>query len=230
MKKKGFLLASAVGAVLAPVAGQAADMAPVYKSPPPVPVAANWTGFYIGASAGAAWTHGESDHYANDTNVRSQSKTQGIFGGTIGYNWQLGSYLFGLEADGSGLGNSGTHLGSGAYDAERNRINWLVTARVRTGLVVGDTMAYVTGGVAFAGVRNCARCGADSEAVVQDKSSRVGWTVGGGVEHMFTRNWTFAIEGLFVDLGRKVVDNSKVGSFAFTNQAVIGRFKVNYKF
>jgi opacity protein-like surface antigen len=57
----------------------------------------------------------------------------------------------------------------------------------------------------------------------------VGWTVGGGVEHMLNRNWTIGLEGLFVDLGRSTL-NVKTSNLRFSNQAVIGRLKLNYKF
>ena len=53
---------------------------------------------------------------------------------------------------------------------------------------------------------------------------------------MWTRNWTIALEGLFVDLGSKTVTSAGVdgpGTNArqrkFSNQVVIGRLKVNYK-
>src|SRR3954464_2222759 len=67
MKKKGFLLASSVGVALIPVAAQAADMAPVYKSPPPPPLpVTNWAGFYIGAHGGGMWQQGSSNTYEGD--------------------------------------------------------------------------------------------------------------------------------------------------------------------
>jgi opacity protein-like surface antigen len=48
---------------------------------------------------------------------------------------------------------------------------------------------------------------------------------------MLSRNWTIGLEGLFVDLGHTtVVDTVDDASFKFSNQAVIGRLKLNYKF
>jgi outer membrane immunogenic protein len=66
--------------------------------------------------------------------------------------------------------------------------------------------------------------------VASSNKTRVGWVVGGGVEHMWSRNWTIAMEGLFVDLGRAsapLTGTSK--TTRFSNQAVIGRLKLNYK-
>jgi outer membrane immunogenic protein len=231
MRKKGFLLATSAGfAAAAAPAAQAADMpikAPRYYEP-----AASWAGWYIGAHAGAVWQKTDANSayqgFAFDNNTFS--KTGFIGGGQIGYNWQHGNFVFGLEGDISGLGgtNTGQFQNFSGYQY-KSRINWLSTVRGRFGLAVGDTMAYMTAGVAFAGVKNTVH------AVGSDYSSsktRTGWTVGGGVEHMLNRNWTIGLEGLFVDLGKSSfavpIGSGKTGHFQ--NQAVIGRVKLNYKF
>jgi opacity protein-like surface antigen len=109
----------------------------------------------------------------------------------------------------------------------------------------------VTGGIAIAGVRNSATF-QDIEdfgdkpysAAVSQTKTRVGWTVGFGVEHMWDEHWTIAGEGLFVDLGNN--NSTAFGSgppagnvrqtkstplsLKTTQQAVIGRLKLNYKF
>jgi len=224
MKKKGFLLASSVGVALIPVAAQAADMAPVYKSPPPPPLpVTNWAGFYIGAHGGGMWQQGSSNTYEGDWET-TRHKTTGIAGGQIGFNWQNGTGVYGIEVDGSWTGGNKADDGHHGYAGGANSIRWLSTARARMGLAVGNSMAYVTGGVAFGGVSNQFRGKSESK-------SRVGWVIGGGVEQMFTRNWTFAIEALFVDLGKSTADNfgNNKGT-KFSNQAVIGRAKLNYKF
>src|SRR5262249_21502596 len=145
----------------------------------------------------------------------------------------------GLEADGSWLskGSGSSRLLSPVpvtYEVT-GRIRWLSTVRTRFGLVVGDTMAYVTGGVAFGGVKNCVPCVGlpHIEGNKAESKPRVGWAIGGGVEHMLTRNWIIGLEGLFVDLGGRTVSGEGVQPFKtsrFSNQAVIGRLKLNYKF
>ena len=135
-------------------------------------------------------------------------------------------------------------LGQGALDQcvgqfgtrPRIKIRWLSTVRGRFGLAVGDTMAYATAGVAFGGVRTACMFWivVPRNASTVDNKTRVGWTVGGGVEHMWTRNWTIALEGLFVDLGRKTRRpyrwaNRLYKTTTFSNQAVVGRLKLNYK-
>jgi outer membrane immunogenic protein len=231
MGKRGFLIATSAGfaAAAAMPGAQAADM-PI-KAPRYIEPSASWAGWYIGAHAGAAWQRTDANSayqgFAFDNNTFSN--TGFIGGGQIGYNWQHGNFVFGLEGDISGLGgkNTGQRQDSTGYQYQ-SRINWLSTVRGRFGLAVGDTMAYMTAGVAFGSVKNTVNT---DFGTYSSSKTRTGWTIGGGVEHMLSRNWTIGLEALFVDLGKSngpVVDGDK--TTRFQNQAVIGRLKLNYKF
>jgi outer membrane immunogenic protein len=231
MKQKGYLLATASGFAVAAAGGaQAADMA--IKSAPVLAPAASWAGWYVGLNAGANWQQAQTvTAYDGPNGSATSATTSFIGGGQIGYNWQDGNFVYGLEGDISGL----TGKANSALDGKQvsNQITWLSTVRGRTGLAVGNTMAYLTGGVAFGGVKNSAGYIGDPYSKSESKT-RVGWTVGGGVEHMITNtHWTVAMEAMFVDLGQSTgpstgTDHNKSGTFS--NQAVIGRFKLNYKF
>src|SRR5437870_4720407 len=65
---------------------------PVMKAPVYSPMY-NWTGFYLGLNGGGAWGHTSWDH-AGGFDVSG-----GLVGGTAGYNWQTGQFVFGLEGD-----------------------------------------------------------------------------------------------------------------------------------
>jgi outer membrane immunogenic protein len=237
MKKnsKGFLLATAAtGAAAFAPGALAADLPTKAPAPAYIPPAASWAGWYIGVHAGAAWHQAHTTEVYTATVGSSATGTGFIGGGQIGYNWQSGNFVFGLEADGSWLSakaeNTNVVPGSGTYGTE-HKIRWLSTVRPRFGLAVGNTMAYVTGGVAFGRVNNEVLVGTAGSGFA--KKTHVGWTVGGGIEHMWTRNFTVALEGLFVDLGRSTLTQDAGGGFTkttrFHNQAVIGRLKANYK-
>jgi outer membrane immunogenic protein len=243
MNTKTTLLASAAAVVggaalaLTPTA-QAADL-PVKAQPAPYYAPPIWTGFYIGGHVGGA---------AQRNDIWTESAYSGssvIAGGQIGYNWQSGNFVYGWEADGSWLSDAGFEdfPGGGTYGSN---INWLSTVRARMGLAFGPTLAYVTGGVAFGEVEVkdfrgvAAVIGVQptngNGSIIQASTSdvRVGWTVGGGIEHMFLPNWTVAAEGLFVDLGDHKTTlnfgNGKSETVRTNNTALIGRLKVNYKF
>src|SRR5881396_2878092 len=98
-KKKGFLIATSAGFAAAAAAApgaQAADM-PI-KAPQYVQPAASWAGWYIGANAGGAWQQAHEEFFGYSFN-----KSTFIGGGQLGYNWQHGNFVFGLEGDISGL-------------------------------------------------------------------------------------------------------------------------------
>jgi outer membrane immunogenic protein len=227
MRHKGFLLATAAGSVAAASGGaQAADLA--YKAAVMPAPAASWEGWYIGLHAGAAWQQGHANGQPDYASLSQTTTTSFIGGGQIGHNWQHGNFVYGFEADISGLTGEG-RVDNGSKGVLAQKIKWLSTVRGRAGLAVGDTMAYVTGGIAFGGVSNTFNPGF-APGIKSESKTRVGWTVGGGVEHMIDRNWTVGLEGLFVDLGRSTVTIAPFKTTTFSNQAVIGRLKVNYKF
>jgi outer membrane immunogenic protein len=241
MKKKGFLLATSAGFAAAAAPGaQAADMP--LKAPSMVAPAASWAGWYIGVHAGVNWQQAHDNFDVGNgygSGTFSTTATGFIGGGQLGYNWQHGNFVFGIEGDGSGLSGKGSgHSGAPAtpYGTVSNSVRWLSTVRARFGLAVGDTMAYTTAGVAFGGVRNTFTN--NSGAITySDSKTKTGWAVGGGIEHMLNRNWTIGLEGLFVDLGRsnsvagvRTNGTTTVKTTSFSNQAVIGRLKLNYKF
>src|SRR5437016_1047173 len=97
MRMRGILLLSA--AVLAvSTSANAADLrpAPMPTKAPPVAYVTppfSWTGFYIGVNGGGGWGSSHSDLTGHT------STSGGMAGGTVGYNLQMGSWVFGLEAD-----------------------------------------------------------------------------------------------------------------------------------
>src|ERR1700690_4329971 len=104
-------------AVLAAVAvvgfasvASAADL-PVKAPPMVAPVVAyNWTGFYVGIEGGGAW--GSSTHDFNPLGTHSSFNVSGgLFGGTAGYNYQMGNFLAGIEGDLSWASSNGSTIG-----------------------------------------------------------------------------------------------------------------------
>ena len=92
-------LLAAVIAGFAPIA-QAADL---QRSVPPSAVAPayNWSGFYIGAHAGWGFAHNRFRDIPSGFESADFTADGGLAGGQIGYNWQSGAWVFGLEGEGS---------------------------------------------------------------------------------------------------------------------------------
>jgi outer membrane immunogenic protein len=87
----------------------AADLPLKAPAPPPVQ-AVSWTGFYVGGHAGYAWGRSDGDLTFDpgtgpivvfDPSHRTIDADGWLAGGQIGFNYQINSLVFGLEADAS---------------------------------------------------------------------------------------------------------------------------------
>ncbi|WGS17229.1 MULTISPECIES: outer membrane protein [unclassified Bradyrhizobium] len=186
---KTVLLASAGLLVLSAFApASAADMAaraPYVKAPPPAAIY-NWTGFYIGGFGG----------YASENTDASPKMSGGFAGGTIGYNWQAGNIVYGLEADGgwADVDASVTALGI----TTKSRIDSLGTVRGRIGFAVDKVLFYGTGGYAWVDNKISATA---LGVTVSESHFHSGWTVGAGIEAFFAPQWSVKGEYLYRSLG-----------------------------
>jgi outer membrane immunogenic protein len=212
---------TALGLTALATSAMAADLP--RKAPAAVPVqaiqAVSWTGFYVGVHAGYSWGRWDGDLTFDpgtgpivvfDPSHRKIDANGWLAGGQIGFNYQLNSLVFGLEVDASwtnfkGSGSFNTIPGDVNWAIE-NRLDWFGTVRGRVGFAANNFLFYGTGGVAFgqtAGdqvVTNIIPCCLVT-AVASTNENHIGWTVGGGVEWMYSRNWSFKAEYLYVDLG-----------------------------
>jgi outer membrane immunogenic protein len=179
-----------------------------YTSPPLVtkaPVAwteatspgVNWTGIYLGLNAGFSFGGSEWTDSVTGGSTGSFGTSGFVFGGTVGANYQVGSLVFGVEADGDWADASG----SGTFTATSlcaagclTQNNWLSTVRGRAGYALDRFLVYGTGGAAFGNVR------ANFPNDPVSSATKVGWTVGAGVEVALARNWSAKGEYLFVNL------------------------------
>lgn len=157
----------------------------------------------------------------------------GRLGGTLGYNWRTGPWIFGLEGDYSWANISGSSNTCGATSplphACGTKLQSLGTLRGRIGyamVATGNWLPYVTGGLAVGELQAWNALFASSGS-----DFRAGWTVGAGVEASITKNWTVKIEYLYADLGNRQTFNVMPGvpeTVSFT--ANILRAGVNYRF
>jgi outer membrane immunogenic protein len=165
------------------------------QAPPPAyvaPIAYNWSGFYVGINGGGGF--GRSDWSGFGTGGFDVSG--GMVGGTIGYNYQAGPWVFGVEGDldWTNLNGSTTAGGCGVVACE-TRNSWLGTARGRVGYAWDRVLAYATGGLAVGDIE------ANRAGFSSVKDTNAGWTVGGGLEFGLTQNASIKGEYLYVDLG-----------------------------
>ena len=185
----------------------------------------NWSGFYYGIQGGYGW--GDSTHNDPATGLNSGNIDANgwLLGGTAGVNWQSGALVTGVEADLAWANVDGSGGNVAACGAPcTTELNWLGTGRVRAGIAADAYLFYVTGGVAFGGVK-----GGQAGFSGSDKT-RIGWTVGAGVETAVARNWTAKLEYLYADLGEKTAYTAPTGTFNVDYKSHIVRVGLNYKF
>ena len=118
------------------------------KAPVVQAAAYNWSGFYVGVHAGYAW--GDSCPAAERRTI-DHEPTGGLFGGQIGYNWQVNNIVFGVEADlafSTIKGDDSPRLGV-VHDQRRQRHEYLGTARAGTASAQHRILFYETGGFAY---------------------------------------------------------------------------------
>ncbi len=243
----------------------AADL-PTSKGAPVAPVVYTplftWTGFYIGLNAGYAFGQGGSSSYYPATGGFGglpaglspfgsyNTKVDGFTGGgQIGYNWQTGNFVLGLEADINYVDGKKTAsavysiLGVSTLASLRSELNYLGTVRARIGYAaMPNLLLYATGGLAYGDVSNSSvwafNLPGQPGFYGSSSSTKVGWTVGAGAEYGFTRNITAKLEYLYYDLGSSShlgTPNFAAGAglatgASFTNKGSIVRAGINYKF
>jgi outer membrane immunogenic protein len=216
---KKILLAGVALAALSASSAFAADL-PSRTAAPVAPIAAvpvfTWTGFYVGVNAGYGWNSSDPTLYNPATGITYSASNDGGFvgGGQIGYNYQMGSVVLGIETDlqyADITKTSTVFVGATPYTIGHN-MDWFGTVRGRIGFAFDRALLYATGGLAYT----------DGDA---------GWTVGGGLEYAITNNLSAKVEGLYVNIDRgnsgayaPLVYNNKNDEFG------VVRAGLNYKF
>ena len=210
-----------------PVPATADDRLPVAaRSIPPL---YDWTGLYIGLSAGYGFGKSQTDALFSDASMGtplfatgSSSTLDGLMiGAQAGANWQTGRWLFGFEADiqttsqqagpnymcpGAICNATITDVDTPVTVAHDYKLDWFATVRARLGATITpDALIYATGGLAFGGIWHTGTV-FDSTGTVAPlfdvtESTKMGWVVGAGVETHLAGNWTGKIEYLHLDLG-----------------------------
>ena len=223
-----FVTKAAVGLGLSFVAvgANAADL----RRPAPAPYLPplfTWTGFYAGLNAGYGFGNDGTATTVGQVAINNSTvadgarpanvglRPEGFIGGAqIGYNWQTGAFVSGIEADiqyTDFTDNVNAVTIGRAFPGVRNNIfeqklEYLGTVRARLGYAWDRTLVYGTGGLAYGGVNNSATFFGPLPANILQftggqKSTEVGYAVGGGIEQAFWQNVTLRAEYLYYNLG-----------------------------
>jgi outer membrane immunogenic protein len=215
----------------------------------------SWKGFYIGANAGYSFGQTNIDYSTPFATVGPSVRPQRWLGGAqIGYNWQTGPLVYGIESDIAfrdankqstfvfgATPTAGTPFGSVAGDNTVFRVeqNWIGTTRARVGYAWNNWLVYGTGGIAYGDTKVSV-----TETLAAPNQNRfrtasdqvdVGWTAGAGAK-VGAGQWSLGLEYLYADLGKTTVTQPATtnlftfpaDSTRFHDTSHLVRFKLDY--
>ena len=219
MKRLVLAGVSAIAVVTMMGAANAADMPRRHAMPTKAPMyvseSYNWTGVYAGINGGYSWGRANFSAPLSTGDINTKG---GQVGGTLGYNYQVGQVVFGLETDLDWSDVKGSGACGGLTCESKN--TWLGTTRGRIGYAFNRFMPFVSGGLAYGGVKNSATGLGDST------STKAGYALGGGIEAAIAGPWTAKVEYLYTDLGNTSAPSGSDVSFK-SNTVRAG---LNYRF
>jgi outer membrane immunogenic protein len=180
----------------------------------------DWTGYYIGGNFGYGIGRAKESVDVGSALSFTRLAPEGmIAGGQAGYRFQYNWLVVGAETDFQWSGQKSSscifniHVGClPIFSSSRSsRLDWLGTVRGVAGIAQGNSLWYVTGGLAYGSVVDEAAGfslglnlnGSALTAAATERKTMYGWAVGTGVEtRLGASNWSVKAEYLYVDLGR----------------------------
>jgi outer membrane immunogenic protein len=169
---------------------------PYVKAPPAYVY--SWTGCYGGVNFGSVFVQ-------QDWGVLGADRDTGLtLGGQAGCNYQISSWVFGIQGDAAWSDASGTHTDNvSSTDVNTVTDQWkkdmLASVTGRAGYAWDRLLAYGKGGAAWTHNKY------DISGGPTASETRDGWTVGGGFEYAITNHVTMFFEYDFYDFGTRTV-------------------------
>ena len=218
--KKFLLGTAALVAFAAPAV--AADLAarPYTKAPAMIAAVYDWSGFYIGANGGWGSSRKCWDFTTPaGTFVAAEGchdATGGTVGGQVGYRWQAGTFVFGLEAQGNWADFKGRNTSQfNPLFGNDTRVDAFGLFTGQIGYAVNNVLLYVKGGAAVTSDRHRSYATATNTVVTNNvDDTRWGGALGVGLEYGFAPNWSVGVEYNHLFMQDK--------TYTFTNNGVAG--------
>jgi len=201
----------------------------------------NWTGFYVGAHAGGGIAYGEFSNPYGPNLFGGETRSPGPFvGGQIGYNFQDGIFVYGLQADASWAnlrgaatcmqparslpGGNPQFMGAAFGGTCQSELDWFGTFTARGGVALGEggrVLVYGKGGLAWlhndvemAQNNILAPDAGPPDASSGSSSVQWGWTLGAGLEYALSSRWSLGFEYDYLSFANRTVVTPASGPMA----------------
>jgi outer membrane immunogenic protein len=238
----------AAAAFVALTAGRAiaADVLPVaYGAQPPPIYVYNWTGFYVGGQLGGGWnstnwfedfTTSGSGGFAGPGFLDGTVNASGFLaGGQIGFDYQLGWAVWGIQAEGSWANITGSAgcFGEvvGTTQSCTQSVSAIGTITGRVGASYNNFLFYFSTGAAWQREQLQNICVAGCTPPVFSVSGLAwGWTVGVGLEYAFARDWSAFLQYNYIGFGTRDLSFGGFFSENISENVNIVKVGVNYRF
>jgi outer membrane immunogenic protein len=203
------LLATLMAANAADVPPYARPVAPPVYLPPPF----SWTGFYIGPNLGGAWGQRNlTDTLLGLSLTNVNDRGAFIGGGQLGFNYQFGNFVLGIEAEFDGVATTnspGTGVVGPAFGTIQVTSNnrWITTLTGRFGVTNDTWLFYGKAGGGWVGSDSLTITNTVTGASITGftNNTNSGWLVGGGIEWALAPNWSVKIEYDYLGLNSRTV-------------------------
>jgi len=195
----------------------AADLSrPVYKAPAyysPEPVF-SWTGFYIGLNGGYGWSRFDGTGTFGPDSVTAKGW---LGGATVGYNYQMGQFVLGVEGDFDWANvKHDEPLFAGTITLKND---YFITAAARLGYAFDRTLLYGKVGAAWTRDKYDGNDGAGG--TVTGSSNRTGWMLGAGLEYAIWNNLSAKLEYDYLTFGSVTPNLTTAGGLAVVGTASV---------
>jgi outer membrane immunogenic protein len=163
-------------------------------------VGADWAGVYGGLSAGFARGFSSQFDVAANTGTHAYSTTGGFAGAGLGFNYQFGNWVIGLDSDVSGgsiTGSKGPNFNSD--------VSAFFLVRARFGYSVGNFLPFISVGPSYAWLNTSGLL--PSAGLIAGRATRSGWSFSAGADYMLSPSWFLRAEYLYICYGTEFLRN-----------------------
>jgi outer membrane immunogenic protein len=197
----------------------------------------DWTGFYLGAGAGATsanadWEIDGGEGFVTDEDGSLEdSQGLGVLGTQAGYNHQFGSIVVGGELQYSYTNfEENTRFDGGEGASLRTELHHLGAVKARVGYAMDKVLCFATGGLAVGDVKST--YDSDGSPATKRISTEIGWVAGGGFEFAISENMSFVAEALYAEFQDDGVAQGPFfnDQFQIETSLLVGRLGLNVRF